>query len=42
MKEIDIEKETYEAPTILVVGMNVEGVICVSTRDYNWHYPEEE
>ena len=32
------DKELYDSPTILVVEMNVEGVICGSGtgEDYEW------
>ena len=37
------QKELYEAPTISVVEMKQEGVICVSgsesLQDYNWNEP---
>ena len=44
MKE---NNELYEAPTITVVNVNIEGVVCKSsgktgTQNYNWHGDYEE
>ena len=33
MKEIDIEKETYETPAIQIVEVKVEGIVCASDQN---------
>ena len=39
-----MQKELYEAPTISIVEMKQEGVVCQSlagagVNDYNWNVP---
>ena len=36
-----LNKDNYEAPSILVVEVKSEGMICVSTDGYGW-YDEDE
>lgn len=33
MKEIDVEKETYETPAIQIVEVKVEGIVCASDQN---------
>ena len=40
-------KAYYQVPTITVVNVNIEGVVCKSpgqagTQNYNWHGDYEE
>ncbi|MBO4692608.1 MAG: hypothetical protein J5604_07550 [Bacteroidales bacterium] len=39
-------KELYEAPSIQMFEVKIEGVICESggagAQNYNWNYPDEE
>lgn len=34
-------KETYEAPAMLVVEVKTEGIVCASSNDYKY-YPFDE
>lgn len=36
-----LNKDNYEAPTILVVEVKSEGVICLSTDGYGWNDEDE-
>jgi hypothetical protein len=32
----------YEAPSLMIVEVKQEGIICQSIEDYNWNNPIEE
>ena len=36
-----LNKDNYEAPSILVVEVKNEGVICLSTDGYGWNDEDE-
>lgn len=36
-----LNKDNYEAPSILVVEVKSEGVICLSTTGYGWNDEDE-